>query len=136
MFDWKYHSLDLWRYNVNYNTARHQEEQQQHHLKHTQILINNPNIQKLKTQMIISITIRVDVQIFLFQWNGFNQYFQDSMHVKQSFSFVPIWPTLYPPLESKMFVSVFSSRNLLIPSSLHGITFVNVRCCNLFLFPP
>ena len=112
----------------------YQEAQEQHHLKHDNNLTILPKQQKEITSMSMTITILVDVQIFLPQWKGFNQYFHDSKHVKQSLFVVPIWPTLYPPLESKMLVSVLDLRKSLIPSSMHGI--ILVSCWDFFAVSP
>ena len=112
------------------------QEEQQHHLKHEHILANNPIKQHENNRTMAIITIRVDVQTLLLQLNGLNQYVHDSKQIKQSLSFVPISPIRYPPLESRIWVSVLSSRNCRIPSSRHGITFLRLRCSLLFLEAP
>ena len=106
-------------------------EEQQHHLKHEQILTNKPMKQNEDITTTTIITIRVDVHTFLLQLNGLNQYVQDSKHIKQSLSFVPTSPLRYPPLESRILISALSSRNCRIPSSRHGITLRSFECFTL-----
>ena len=112
------------------------QEEQQHHFKQEHTLANNPIKQHENNITIAIITTRVDVQTLLLQLNGLNQYVHDSKQIKQSLSFVPISPIRYPPLESRIWVSVLSSRNCRIPSSRHGITFLRLRCSLLLLDAP